>query len=79
MIGPQIAFLCDDQTTVYITEHAGDDAKAVLPNGTEMILPQFASRGGFQYGTATHEFRGGGSTAVWSAPQRPPVMCRQKS
>jgi membrane-bound inhibitor of C-type lysozyme len=78
MVGPQIAYLCEDKTTVYITEHVGDDAKAVLADGTELILPQFVSRGGFQYGTATHEFRGGGTTALWSAPGKPPTICRQK-
>ena len=79
MVGPQIAYLCDDQTTVYVTDHAGDDAKAVLADGTELILTQFPSSGGFQYGTATHEFRGGQTTAVWTAPRRTPVACRRKN
>ena len=78
MTGPEAAYVCNDQTTVYITEHAGDDARVVLPDGKQMFLPQFPSRSGFQYGTATHEFRGGGPTAVWTAPQHPPVACWMK-
>jgi hypothetical protein len=79
MVGPQFAYLCEDKTTVFITEHADDNAKAVLADGTELILPPLLSRGRFEYGTATHEFRVGGTTAVWSAPKQPPVICRQKS
>jgi membrane-bound inhibitor of C-type lysozyme len=78
MTGPETAYLCADQATVYVTEHPGEDARAVLSDGKELRLPQFPSRSGFQYGTATHEFRGGGSTAVWTAPQHPPVACHQK-
>jgi hypothetical protein len=78
MTGPQIAYLCDDQTTVYVTEHPGDDARAVLSGGQELMLPQFPSTIGFEYGTATHTFRGGEATALWTAPQRPPTACRLK-
>ncbi len=78
MTGPETAFLCDDQTTVYITEHTGDDARAVLSDGKVLMLPQYPSRIGFEYGTATHAFRGGDTTALWTAPQRPPTMCRLK-
>ena len=78
MTGPEAAFVCADQTTVYITEHPGDDARAVLPDGKVVMLAQFPSRSGFEYGNGTHEFRGGGPTAVWTAPQRPPIVCKAK-
>ena len=78
MTGPEAAFVCGDQVTVYITEHAGDDARVVFADGKQLFMPQFRSSIGFAYGTAIYEFRGGGPSAVWTAPNRPPTACGPK-
>ena len=78
LMGPEAAFVCGDQVTVYITEHAGDDARVVFADGKQVFLPQFRSTIGFEYGTAIYVFRGGGPSAVWTAPNRPPTACVPK-
>ncbi len=70
---PELNYLCDDFTTIAM--HPGVDAIAVLRSGLELRLPQYP---GARYTNGAHEFRGHGATGIWTAPPRPPVVCRLK-
>ena len=70
---PELNYLCDDFTTIAM--HPGVDAIAVMSSGLELRLPQYP---GLRYTNGAHEFRGHGLTGIWTAPPRPPVVCRLK-
>jgi hypothetical protein len=69
----ELNYLCDDFTAVSM--HPGVDAIAVLSGGLELRLPQYP---GARYTNGAHEFRSHGPTGIWTAPPRPPVVCRLK-
>jgi len=70
---PELNYLCDDYTAIAM--HPGVDAIAVLSGGLELRLPQYP---GARYTNGAHEFRSHGPTGIWTAPPRPPVVCRLK-
>lgn len=69
----ELNYLCDDFTAIAM--HPGVDALAVLSSGLELRLPQYP---GARYTNGVHEFRSHGLTGIWTAPPRPPVVCRLK-
>ena len=70
---PELNYLCDDYTAIAV--HPGVDAIAVLNSGLELRLPQYP---GLRYTNGAQEFRSHGLTGTWTAPPRPPVVCRLK-
>lgn len=74
--GPEVAYLCEDLTTVTV-QYGMNQALVTLNSGMELTLPLQRLGSGF-FATPTHSFQVRSGDGLWAAAPRPPVLCHIK-